>query len=123
MCYVSNICVCLFSFLLFYTLLLLFRLFLSFHAQDVIEAAGGIHTFARNPKPMITDSGGFQIFSLANIESQNELKGRVATQEQSTVLKVRTIVTIANAVIYTRMTHHSRLTSLAPDSSRIGMAK
>jgi queuine tRNA-ribosyltransferase len=32
---------------------------------DVIEAAGGVHAFMRWPGPMLTDSGGFQIFSLA----------------------------------------------------------
>lgn len=34
---------------------------------DVVEAAGGLHRFAgrRMDRPMITDSGGFQVFSLA----------------------------------------------------------
>jgi queuine tRNA-ribosyltransferase len=33
---------------------------------DIIEAAGGLHKFMRYDGPLITDSGGFQIFSLAN---------------------------------------------------------
>jgi len=33
--------------------------------SDVIEQAGGIHKFMRHNGPVITDSGGFQIFSLA----------------------------------------------------------
>lgn len=34
---------------------------------DVIEAAGGLHKFNGFNRPMLTDSGGFQVFSLAGI--------------------------------------------------------
>lgn len=33
---------------------------------EVIEAHGGLHGFARWDKPILTDSGGFQVFSLAH---------------------------------------------------------
>ena len=33
---------------------------------DVIEAHGGLHGFARWDGPILTDSGGFQVFSLAH---------------------------------------------------------
>ena len=33
--------------------------------MDIIEAAGGVHRFSSWNKPMLTDSGGFQVFSLA----------------------------------------------------------
>jgi queuine tRNA-ribosyltransferase len=33
---------------------------------DIIEEAGGLHTFMRWDRPILTDSGGFQIFSLAS---------------------------------------------------------
>ena len=33
---------------------------------DVVEAAGGVHTFMNYDGPMLTDSGGFQVFSLAD---------------------------------------------------------
>ena len=33
---------------------------------DVLEAAGGLHQFNAWNKPMLTDSGGYQVFSLAN---------------------------------------------------------
>ena len=36
---------------------------------DVIEAAGGLHRFAGWPRPILTDSGGFQVFSLAAINA------------------------------------------------------
>jgi queuine tRNA-ribosyltransferase len=32
---------------------------------DVLEAAGGLHKFNGWPKPILTDSGGYQVFSLA----------------------------------------------------------
>jgi len=34
---------------------------------DVIRAAGGLHRFINWPLPILTDSGGFQVFSLAKI--------------------------------------------------------
>ncbi len=34
---------------------------------DIIEAAGGLHRFNGFDRPMLTDSGGFQVFSLAGI--------------------------------------------------------
>ena len=33
--------------------------------EDVIAHAGGLHKFMNYKKPMLTDSGGFQVFSLA----------------------------------------------------------
>jgi queuine tRNA-ribosyltransferase len=34
---------------------------------DVLRAAGGLHAFMAWPGPILTDSGGFQVFSLAKI--------------------------------------------------------
>ncbi len=34
---------------------------------DIITAAGDLHQFINWPKPILTDSGGFQVFSLAKI--------------------------------------------------------
>ncbi len=34
---------------------------------DIIRAAGGLHRFINWPGPILTDSGGFQVFSLATI--------------------------------------------------------
>ncbi|HZV80391.1 MAG TPA: tRNA guanosine(34) transglycosylase Tgt [Candidatus Binatus sp.] len=34
---------------------------------DIIEAAGGLHAFMSWPQPILTDSGGFQVFSLASL--------------------------------------------------------
>lgn len=34
---------------------------------EIIRAAGGLHSFMNWPAPILTDSGGFQVFSLATI--------------------------------------------------------
>ena len=39
---------------------------------DVIRAAGGLHKFMNWEKPILTDSGGFQVFSLAKIRKVKE---------------------------------------------------
>src|SRR5437016_10063003 len=35
--------------------------------MDIIREAGGLHRFINWPHPILTDSGGFQVFSLAKI--------------------------------------------------------
>ena len=40
--------------------------------MEVIEAAGGVHRFCTWDKPMLTDSGGFQVFSLAQCRKLTE---------------------------------------------------
>ena len=39
---------------------------------DLIKSAGGIHKFENFNKPILTDSGGFQIFSLAKLRKITE---------------------------------------------------
>ncbi len=39
---------------------------------EVIEKAGGLHNFINWQKPMLTDSGGFQVFSLGDIRKITE---------------------------------------------------
>jgi len=39
---------------------------------DVIEAAGGLHKFNRWDRPILTDSGGYQVFSLGDIRKLSE---------------------------------------------------
>src|SRR5581483_6531319 len=39
---------------------------------DLIEKAGGLHRFMHWDKPILTDSGGFQVFSLAELRQINE---------------------------------------------------
>lgn len=37
--------------------------------EDIVEKAGGVHRFMGWSKPMLTDSGGFQVFSLSEMRS------------------------------------------------------
>src|SRR5512137_2040601 len=39
---------------------------------DIVAAAGGLHKFNGWTKPILTDSGGFQIYSLADIRKFKE---------------------------------------------------
>jgi len=39
---------------------------------EILEAAGGLHKFNSFDRPMLTDSGGFQVFSLAGIRKLKE---------------------------------------------------
>jgi queuine tRNA-ribosyltransferase len=40
--------------------------------EDIVAAAGGLHKFMNYDGPMLTDSGGFQVFSLADIRQIKE---------------------------------------------------
>ena len=40
--------------------------------DDLVHEMGGLHTFMQWPGPMLTDSGGFQVFSLAQINRIDE---------------------------------------------------
>lgn len=57
---------------------------------DLIEAAGGIHKFINRNQPIITDSGGFQVFSLAARDEnfEKELKGAHKGLEENLVIKI-----------------------------------
>lgn len=43
---------------------------------DLIEKMGGLHQFTGWHGPMLTDSGGFQVFSLGDGTMANEIKGK-----------------------------------------------
>lgn len=48
---------------------------------DLIEKMGGLHKFTGWHGPMLTDSGGFQVFSLGEGTMANEIKGRKAAYD------------------------------------------
>ena len=39
---------------------------------DLVEEMGGLHCFMQWPRPMLTDSGGFQVFSLADMRKVDD---------------------------------------------------
>lgn len=55
---------------------------------DIIEKAGGLHRFMNRNMPLITDSGGFQVFSLAYGGVADELKSKGTKKLNSSVLKI-----------------------------------
>ncbi|MCR4723483.1 MAG: tRNA guanosine(34) transglycosylase Tgt [Eubacteriales bacterium] len=40
--------------------------------EDIVKEAGGVHSFMHWDRPVLTDSGGFQVFSLGKINSITE---------------------------------------------------
>jgi queuine tRNA-ribosyltransferase len=56
--------------------------------SQVIKTAGGIHKFMNRKTPIITDSGGFQVFSLAYGGVSNEIKSKGTKKHDATVLKI-----------------------------------
>ncbi|MBI1908192.1 tRNA guanosine(34) transglycosylase Tgt [Candidatus Uhrbacteria bacterium] len=40
--------------------------------EERMRALGGLHTFMRHDGPILTDSGGYQVFSLANLNATDE---------------------------------------------------
>lgn len=55
---------------------------------DVVRRAGGLHKFMNRQMPIITDSGGFQVFSLAYGSVASELKSSGAKKQDGHVLKI-----------------------------------
>lgn len=55
---------------------------------DVIAHHGGLQKFTGWRGPMLTDSGGFQIFSLGHGSIANEIKGRQNSQRPKTLLRI-----------------------------------
>ena len=55
---------------------------------EVIEKAGGLHKFMGWDGPMLTDSGGFQIFSLGHGSVASEIKGKRFNERPKTLLKI-----------------------------------
>jgi len=54
-----------------------FHLFLA-PGHELIHRLGGLHDFMRWDGPIITDSGGFQVFSMGHGTVADEIKGRAA---------------------------------------------
>jgi queuine tRNA-ribosyltransferase len=55
---------------------------------DLVERMGGLHKFMRWDGPMLTDSGGFQIFAMGEGTVADELKSRHKTARARTLLKI-----------------------------------
>ena len=56
--------------------------------SDLIANHGGLHKFLNWNKPMLTDSGGFQIFSLGHGSVADEIKGRTNIKRNKTLFSI-----------------------------------
>jgi len=85
---------------------------------DTVAAAGGLHKFMNRDQPLITDSGGFQIFSLA-LESGKgeahpiELKGSVRKREGHEP----TLLSVSEEGVVFKSYRDGTLLSLTPEST------
>jgi queuine tRNA-ribosyltransferase len=55
---------------------------------EVVRRAGGLHRFINRTLPIITDSGGFQVFSLAYGSVTDEIKSKGTKKNDGHVLKI-----------------------------------
>ena len=55
---------------------------------ELVRQGGGLHSFINRTLPIITDSGGFQVFSLAYGSVADELKSRGTKKQGGSVLKI-----------------------------------
>ncbi len=78
---------------------------------EIIKKAGGLHTFIQRQQPIITDSGGFQVFSLAYGGITEELKSKGQKKHTSTVVKIT-----EEGVLF-RSYRDGSLIALTPESS------
>lgn len=56
--------------------------------SKLVQEAGGLHSFMNRKQPIITDSGGFQVFSLAYGSVADELKSKGKKGSKNHVLKI-----------------------------------
>ena len=55
---------------------------------ELIEKMGGLHKFMNWDKPMLTDSGGFQVFSMGHGTCADEIKGRSTGTKKESLMKI-----------------------------------
>jgi queuine tRNA-ribosyltransferase len=91
---------------------------------DTIAHMGGLHAFMNRNRPIITDSGGFQVFSLAygSVHDELSMKGK---KEKNGMTKKgnghrslsNSVVKISEDGVVFRSYRDGRLISLTPESS------
>lgn len=52
---------------------------------DLVQKMGGLHKFMNWDGPMLTDSGGFQVFSMGHASCADEIKGRNVKKRESLI--------------------------------------
>lgn len=75
---------------------------------ELLQQAGGVHRLAKYTIPLMSDSGGFQVFSLAN---QNKRRASVRGEEQPLVEKIS-----EDGVMF-RSVYDGQLINFTPETS------
>ena len=83
---------------------------------DVVGEAGGLHAYMGRSAPLITDSGGFQIFSLARASEEDgpELKQRSQSKRHSNDASV---LSVSEKGVSFRSYFDASIIELSPESS------
>jgi queuine tRNA-ribosyltransferase len=89
-----------------------FHLFLT-PGPELIRRFGGLHGFMRWDRPVITDSGGFQVFSMGHGTVADEIKGRAAQGAE----RAGGIISIAEEGVAFRSYLDGSRQFLAPETS------
>ena len=64
-----------------------FHLFIQ-PGHELIRELGGLHEFMAWRRPIITDSGGFQVFSMGHGSVADEIKGKRALERDNRILRI-----------------------------------
>jgi len=96
---------------------------------EVIEAHGGLHGFMAWDKPILTDSGGFQVFSLGKLRKITEEGVKFSspidgaklflTPEES--MRIQTVLNADVVMIFDECTPHPATHKEAADSMRLSL--
>ena len=82
--------------------------------EELIERLGGLHGFMGWPGPIITDSGGFQVFSMGHGTVADEIKGRAP---HGSAGRVGSILSIEESGVRFRSYVDGRERFLSPERS------
>ena len=93
-----------------------FHLFLA-PGPELVRQLGGLHRFMRWEQPIITDSGGFQVFSMGHGGVADEIKGRGQAGRAAAVQSTGTILAIEEEGVRFRSYVDGRERFLGPESS------
>jgi queuine tRNA-ribosyltransferase len=93
-----------------------FHLMLS-PGPEVIESFGGLHSFMGWQGPIITDSGGFQVFSMGHGTVADEIKGRSAAGQDGGRQREGAILAIEEEGVRFRSYVDGRERFLTPEGS------
>lgn len=84
--------------------------------EDLIERMGGLHRFMGWSGPIITDSGGFQVFSMGHGTVADEIKGR-SDSAQDSAGRSGAIIAIEEDGVSFRSYVDGRVRRLSPERS------